>query len=85
MTDKRKPLAAGDIVVGGVYRAKRFQRLAFGGSNDRVVLWISHAKGRVQYDSDTVGMGRLYPTVDLDAFLRWASRRVNEDGTDWNG
>lgn len=76
---KREELTADQIRVGAIYRAKKF-REGLGFSNDRVVQWISPNRDKVQYDSDTVGLGRHYPTVTMDQFIRWASHEVNADG-----
>ena len=81
--EKRPNLRPEDIVVGGLYRAKRFKQGPFGGDNDRVVLWKDQLGVELQYDSDTVGLGRSYPKVSVEAFCRWASHRVNEDGSEW--
>lgn len=65
-----------DIKVGKTYRAKRFKAGPFGGTNDRLVLWVSRDKTQVQYDSDTVTTGRHYPKVSMEAFIKWAKEAV---------
>jgi len=73
-----------DIVVGGLYRAKRPARCSNGEMNDRVVIYIGRLGLDLQYDSYSIPNGRHYPRVDMDKFLRWASHRINEDGTPWS-
>jgi hypothetical protein len=71
-------LRAEDIRVGAVYRAKRPRRTVGGDVlNDRHVLWVNGDRTRVQYDSPIVPDGRHYPTVNMDAFLKWARREVD--------
>lgn len=71
------PLAMEDIKVGHTYRGKKQRVGPFGASDDRVVLYAQ--AGRVQYDSDTVRMGRHYPTVTLDEFRFWAHSDVTSE------
>jgi hypothetical protein len=66
----KSALTAEDIKVGAVYRGKRFQQFLTT-TNDRVVAWISSDRSEVQYDSDTVSVGRRLPRVSMDQFLRW--------------
>lgn len=69
-------LEAKDIRLNCTYRAKRPKK-AFGEVvNDRIVLYISPSLDRVQYDSDSIAMGRHYPTVPMEKFLKWASHEV---------
>jgi len=80
-----KHLTVGDLKVGATYRGKRFREF-FGHNNDRIILWISKQRDRIQYDSDTVRDGRNYPTVDVEKFLKWAKEevetRMNEKETE---
>lgn len=77
MTDKYKnpELTARQLHVGGVYRAKRFREF-MGETNDRTIVWISADKAHVQYDSDTVKIGRRLPVIPIDKFLGWAKFEV---------
>jgi len=68
------PLTKEDLKVGGVYRAKRYREFPFGGSNDRNILWMDEYE--VQYNSDSVKIGRRYPKISIGAFLRWAKEKV---------
>ena len=70
---RRKMLTKEDLKVGRIYRGKRFRQF-FGGNNDRRIVWMSDTK--VQYDSDTVKMGRRFPIVDIEVFLRWAKEKI---------
>ena len=89
--DSAAALTAADLEVGHTYRAKRpapagtiFDPLV----NDRQIRWIGFET--VQYDSPSVAAGRRYPTVTIEAFLKWAARDVtdelpdNGDWADWN-
>ena len=69
-----------DIKTGKTYRAKRPKRLAFTNAhNDRTVLWMSSVGSistKVQYNSPAVHIGRRYPIVPMEKFLKWASHEV---------
>jgi hypothetical protein len=67
---EKSVLTAEDIKVGSTYRGKRFQQF-FSSTNDRVVVWMSSDRSEVQYDSDTVPIGRRLPRVSMEQFLRW--------------
>lgn len=70
-------LTNADLEIGATYRAKRFRESPFGGvTNDRTILWMNSERTEVQYDSPALPMGRHYPTVAADAFLRWAKERL---------
>lgn len=58
-----------DLKVGSTYRGKRYREF-LGQSNDRIIVWIGDTT--VQYDSDTVKIGRHLPRIDIEKFLRWA-------------
>ena len=68
-----------ELIVGHVYEAKRpksvgvFEPLM----NDRQIRWIGFDE--VQYDSPTVGLGRSYPMVSKEAFLKWAARDITKE------
>ncbi len=72
------PLAEADIKVGNTYRAKRHVEILTK-NNDRYVVWISPDRSKVQYDSDTVRLGRHYPTTTMKAFLNWVKSDVTEE------
>ena len=64
-----------ELIVGHVYSAKR--RLIIGICsmlNDRII--ISKVRGLVQYDSPTVRVGRRFPRVTEEQFLKWAKEDV---------
>lgn len=67
------------LVVGRVYRAKRPART---GSiidpvwNDRMIIWIGEYD--VQYDSPAITLGRRYPRVSKEAFLKWAHSDITD-------
>lgn len=68
-----------DLKVGSTYRAKRYREImmsfnTLGGNNDRTIVWMSDTK--VQYDSDTVRIGRRLPTIGIEVFLRWAKEEI---------
>lgn len=82
-------MTAADIVVGGLYRAKRPKPCGFLSTqiDDRVIIYMDKLdtgehRG-LQYDSYSVRDGLHYPRVSVGKFLRWASHRINEDGTRW--
>ena len=77
-----KELTKDDLRVGATYRGKRYRAGLFGGNNDRTIVWMNRELTRVQYDSDTVAIGRRLPIVDIDKFLKWAKNEVrgNDDG-----
>lgn len=68
-----------DIRVGRWYRAKRPQKIWYGGFNDRYVLWLSPLRKKVQYDGPVVKTGAHFPMVDMYAFLNWASHDVTDE------
>ena len=81
--EMKKPLPADvlkpeSIKVGKTYRGKVFREGGFT-NNDRTVLWISKDRKVLQYDSGTVGLGRHYPKVSMEQFIRWAKHEVVED------
>ena len=63
-----------DLKVGSTYRAKRHKE-CLGFTNDRTIVWMSDTT--VQYNSDTVKIGRHYPRISIERFLRWAKEKVN--------
>lgn len=71
-------MGAKDIKPGRTYRGKRFRQSIFGtANNDRTVIWIDSLGWELQYDSDTVALGRNYPKVTVEAFARWAKADVS--------
>ena len=70
------PLRPQDIVTGSRYRARKPRRDIWGSYDDRLVIWRGPAS--VQYDSQSVSIGRHYPTVNLYRFLMWAGSLVTE-------
>jgi hypothetical protein len=69
--------SAQNIKVGRWYSAKRPKYMPFGGDDHRQVV---HLGGdRVQYDSDTVPVGRYRPTVTMESFLRWVKADVTDE------
>ena len=71
----KSALTAEDVKVGSTYRAKRFTQFLTA-TNDRHVVWISSDRSEVQYDSDTVAVGRRLPRVSMEKFLKWAKGEV---------
>jgi hypothetical protein len=69
-------MTADDIQIGKTYRAKRFRKSIFGFNNDRRILWISENRTMIQYDSDTVADGRLFPIISMEQFLKWVKCEV---------
>lgn len=73
-------LSADVLVIGRTYRAKRpaaagdFTALCY---NDRTVMWLGGDV--VQYDGPSVAIGRRYPKVTVEAFLKWASHDVTDE------
>lgn len=77
----RPALTAEDIKVGKTYRGKNPDRAGSddprsGWINDRIVLYIGPVSRKVQYDSSAVKEGSKYPSVTMEAFLKWASHEV---------
>lgn len=74
-------LTADDIQRGKTYRGKRW-RAGFDFTtftdvyDDREVRWISADQKSVQYDSAFIAMGREYPTVSMEKFLKWAKEEI---------
>lgn len=69
------------LSVGRVYRAKKPGVIHTGFLqpsliNDRVILHISEEF--VQYDGPAVGLGRRFPRVTKEAFLKWAGQDVTD-------
>ena len=74
-TIDKPALTRADLVVGGVYRAKKPARVGREGDwNDREILYIGLAE--VQYDGPAVAMGRYYPKVMIKDFLAWAGEKL---------
>ena len=67
------------IEAGKYYRAKKPLKCLDGGFNDRVILWISKDGTKVQYDGYSVNIGRQYPTVPFNKFLKWAGKEITRD------
>jgi len=67
------PLTKKDLRVGRTYRAKRHKE-CLGFSNNRTILWMGDTT--LQYNSDTVKIGRHYPRIDIEKFLKWAKERI---------
>jgi hypothetical protein len=70
---------ADDLQVGKTYRARRF-RGSPTYNNDRIIVWKGN--GTVQFDSDTVAVGRRLPRITITGFLRWAAREVTQEELD---
>ncbi len=68
-----------DIIPNHFYRAKKPRRIIDGGYDDRRVLWISQSQDKVQYDSPTLDMGRHYPTIPMERFLKWVGREITRE------
>ena len=69
-------LTVADLRVDATYKGKR------SGTADRVIVYLNPASGRVQYDSDSVGMGQQRPMVPIEDFLRWAKEEVPDADED---
>lgn len=70
-----------DLKVNHVYSAKRPQTIGFYRCfNDRMIIWMNG--NSVQYDSPTVRQGQNYPTVSIEAFLKWADADVTKQTPD---
>jgi hypothetical protein len=76
---KLEPLEAKSLKAGSYYRAKRPRRIYDGGYDDRKILWISAERDRVQYDSPVVRLGRHYPTVSMERFLKWVGKEITRE------
>ena len=63
------------LIRGRTYRAKK-PRNARGFYNDRTIIYIGRSE--VQYDSPSISMGRNYPTMDKDKFLKWAGEDITD-------
>lgn len=73
--EPRPQLTKADIQVGKHYRAKHPQRVGFLEElNDRTVIYVGVRT--VQYDGPSVSFGQKYPSVTMEAFLKWASHEV---------
>lgn len=74
------PLTPQDVNPNRVYSAKRPTPVGFIAPvfNDRQVKWVNSERTQVQYDSPSTPLGRHYPKVSMEAFLKW----VKEDVTD---
>lgn len=69
------------LVRNHTYEAKRPARTGLISDpliNDRMIVWISHDGGTVQYDGPAVKIGRRLPKVSAEAFRAWAARDVTE-------
>jgi len=67
-----------DLKRGRVFCAKRPQKIGIMGYlNDRHILHVGEFT--VQYDSPTVRMGRRYPRVEIEKFLKWADKDVTSE------
>ena len=64
------------LIVGHIYSAKKPKRMLYG-SDNRTILWIDEERTMVQYDSDTVKIGRKQPTIPIESFLKWAKEDLS--------
>ena len=71
---EHKEITKDDLKVGTTYFAKRRKETAFG-NNDRTLVYVGSSA--VQYDSDTVGIGRHYPSIYKEQFCKWAGGVVH--------
>lgn len=72
-------LTVNDLKRGHVYSAKKPQAGVFNQMvNDRQILHINLLEKIVQYDSPTIRIGRKYPKVSIDAFLKWADKDITD-------
>lgn len=55
------------LTTGTTYQARKGARSPY-----RTIIWISGEGDRVQYDGPAVAQGRHYPTITVDAFVKWA-------------
>lgn len=69
-------LTVKDLIVGHTYSAKKPRRMLFG-NDDRTIVYFNGID-KVQYDSDTVAIGRRLPMIFVGQFLRWAKADVTQ-------
>lgn len=69
-----------DLVRGRIYSAKRPRRSLDGFCNDRMIVYVGQFT--VQYDSASLKTGRQYPSVAVEAFLKWVGRDVTAETPD---
>jgi uncharacterized protein YpmB len=65
-----------DIHIGKAYRGKKPRKIK--GTDiydDRLVIWISKDKSKVQYSSAS-GFNKHYPSTSTDKFLRWVKKEL---------
>lgn len=79
METTRKLSSTLKIEAGKYYRAKKPLKCLDGGFNDRHVLWVSADGTQVQYNSYNVAIGRHYPTVSIEQFLKWAGHEITKE------
>jgi len=69
-------LSLEDIHIGKAYRGKKSRKIK--GTDiydDRMVIWISKDKSRIQY-SNVSGFDKHYPSTSTDKFLRWVKKEL---------
>jgi len=66
-----------DLIVGHVYSAKKKRIIGLFTSyyNDRAII-RKLPGGVIQYDSPTVKIGRHYPSITEEQFLKWEKEDV---------
>jgi hypothetical protein len=78
-------VTANDVKVGRIFSAKR---PSVSGDifcpvyNDRQVVHVDALGLLVQYDSPAVKLGRHYPRVPMEKFLKWAGADVTDSCPD---
>lgn len=60
-----------DIQAGKEYKGKT--------PYPRYVLYVSPDRTQVQYDSESVGIGRSYPTLSMERFAKWAVEEIKSE------
>lgn len=68
-----------ELRVGRTYRAKKPGKAGAWHNpmvNDRTIKWIGSEE--VQYDGPSVAIGRNYPRVSIEKFLKWADKDVTD-------
>jgi len=75
---EKKEITPADLKVGVTYFGKRrIVNPLTDATNDRIIVWFGVEM--LQYDSDTVKIGKLMPRITVEKFCKWAGGIVHED------
>lgn len=65
-----------ELIRGHVYKAKKPRKVGVFDPlwDDRQILWVG--LDELQYDSPSVKIGKPYPRISIEKFLKWAGEDI---------